>query len=220
MQSREPDFISQIMNCIPPYDDLVSECTELLKASLSNEGGYNNFIFLQNARFHATLMFLKTDPDRILEIARQDKHAAETVLKACATFIGSEAVLSEEAKIAIAKLMLRYDDYKKSGGSKSRFKQHPINILVIFMLHGLKQKYGILPTRGDETSTQFAGCDIAAQACVNNGIENPRSFDSVKKVWMNRRKYFPGHASDKEMFDAILLDLPTYIQRLTLADTK
>ena len=37
---------------------------------------------------------------------------------------------------------------------------------------------------------------------------------------MNRRKYFPGHASDEEMFDAILLDLPTYIQRLALADSQ
>ena len=208
------------MNVTPGYDDLVLECSKLLKTDISEEGGYNDFTFLQNARFQATLMFLKTDPDRILEIAQQDKQAAEIVLKACATFIGSEAVMSEEAKITIAKLMLRYEDYKKAAGSKSRFKQHPINILVIFMLRGLKQKYGISPTRGDETSTPFAGCDIAAQACLNNGIERPTTYEGVKTVWMNRRKYFPGHASDEEMFDAILLDLPTYIQRLALADVK
>jgi len=208
------------MNNKPTFNDLVSECSELLKTSLSEEGGHNDFALLQNARFQAALMFLKTDPDRILEIAQQDKQAAETVLKACATFIGSAAVMPEEAKLAIAKLMLRYEDYKKAAGSKSRFKQHPINILVIFMLRGLTQKYGIAPTRGDETSTQFAGCDIAAQACLNNGLERPISYESVKTVWMNRRKYFPGHASDEEMFDAILLDLPTYIQRLALADSK
>jgi|GEM_PF-2278989 hypothetical protein len=208
------------MNNKPTFNDLVLECSELLKTSLSEEGGYNDFTFLQNARFQSTLMFLKTDPDRILEIAQQDKQAAETVLKACATFIGSAAVMSEEAKLAIAKLMLRYEDYKKAAGSKSRFKQHPINILVIFMLRGLTQKYGIAPTRGDETSTQFAGCDIAAQACLNNGLERPTTYEGVKTVWMNRRKYFPGHASDEEMFDAILLDLPTYIQRLALADTQ
>jgi len=208
------------MNVTPGYDDLVLECSKLLKTGISEEGGYNDFTFLQNARFQATLMFLKTDPDRILEIAQQDKQAAEIVLKACATFIGSEAVMSEEAKITIAKLMLRYEDYKKAAGSKSRFKQHPINILVIFMLRGLKQKYGIAPTRGDETSTPFAGCDIAAQACLNNGIERPTTYEGVKTIWMNRRKYFPGHASDEEMFDAILLDLPTYIQRLALADVK
>jgi hypothetical protein len=208
------------MNVTPGYDDLVLECSKLLKTGISEEGGYNDFTFLQNARFQATLMFLKTDPDRILEIAQQDKQAAEIVLKACATFIGSEAVMSEEAKITIAKLMLRYEDYKKAAGSKSRFKQHPINILVIFMLRGLKQKYGIAPTRGDETSTPFAGCDIAAQAFLNNGIERPTTYEGVKTVWMNRRKYFPGHASDEEMFDAILLDLPTYIQRLALADVK
>lgn len=208
------------MNVTPGYDDLVLECSELLKTSISEEGGYNDFTFLQNARFQATLMFLKADPDRILEIAEQDKQAAEIVLKACATFIGSEAVMSEEAKITIAKLMLRYEDYKKAAGSKSRFKQHPINILVIFMLRGLKQKYGISPTRGDETSTPFAGCDIAAQACLNNGIERPTTYEGVKTIWMNRRKYFPGHASDEEMFDAILLDLPAYIQRIALANTK
>ena len=208
------------MNNKPTFNDLVLECSELLKTSLSEEGGYNDFTFLQNARFQSTLMFLKTDPDRILEIAQQDKQAAETVLKACATFIGSAAVMSEEAKLAIAKLMLRYEDYKKAAGSKSRFKQHPINILVIFMLRGLTQKYGIAPTRGDETSTQFAGCDIVAQACLNNGVERPTTYEGVKTVWMNRRNYFPGHASDDEMFDAILLDLPTYIQQLALADSK
>ena len=208
------------MNVTPGYDDLVLECSKLLKTDISEEGGYNDFTFLKNARFQATLMFLKTDPDRILEIAQQDKQAAEIVLKACATFIGSEAVMSEEAKITIAKLMLRYEDYKKAAGSKSRFKQHPINILVIFMLRGLTQKYGIAPTRGDETSTQFAGCDIAAQACLNNGVERPTTYEGVKTVWMNRRKYFPGHASDEEMFDAILLDLPAYIQRIALANTK
>lgn len=208
------------MNDKPTFDNLVRECTELLKTSLSEEGGYNDFTFLQNARFQATLMFLKTDPDRILEIAQQDKQATETVLKACGTFIGPAAVMSEEAKITIAKLMLRYEDYKKAAGSKSRFKQHPLNILVIFMLRVLTQKYGIAPTRGDETSTQFAGCDIAAQACLNNGVERPTTYEGVKTVWMNRRKYFPGHASDEEMFDAILLDLPTYIQRLALADSQ
>ena len=208
------------MNVTPTYEDMVIECTELLKISFSDEGGFNDFTFLQNARFQAALMFLKTDPDRILEIAQQDKHAAETVLKACAAHLGSEAVLSEDAKITIAKLMLRYEDYKKTAGSKSRFKQHPINILIIFMLRGLKQKYGIAPTRGDETSTPFAGCDIAAQACLNNGIDRPTTYEGVKTVWMNRRKYFPGHASDEEMFDAILLDLPTYIQRLAIADVK
>ena len=208
------------MNNNPTYDDLVNEYSELLKTSLSEVGGYKDITFLQNARFQASLMFLKTDPDRILEIAQQDKQAAETVLKACATFIGSEAVLPEEAKITIAKLMLRYEDYKKAAGSKSRFKQHPLNILVIFMLRGLTQKYGITPTRGDETSTQFAGCDIAAQACLNNGVERPTTYEGVKTVWMNRRKYFPVHASDEEMFDTILLDLPTYIQRLALADTQ
>lgn len=208
------------MNSKPTFDDLVSECTEVLKTSLSEEGGYNDFTMLQTARFHATLMFLKTNPDRILEIAQQDKQAAETVLKACATFIDNEAALSEEAKTTITKLMLRYEDYKKAAGSKSRFKQHPLNILVIFMLRGLTQKYGIAPTRGDETSTLFAGCDIAAQACLNNGIDRPTTYEGVKTVWMNRRKYFPGHASDEEMFDAIISDLPTYIQRLVLADTK
>ena len=101
------------MNNKPTYDDLVSECTGLLKTSLTEAGGYNDFTLLQNARFQATLMFLKTDPDRVLEIAQQDKQAVETVLKACATFIGSAAVMSEEAKLAIAKLMLRYEDYKK-----------------------------------------------------------------------------------------------------------
>ena len=208
------------MNNKPTYYDLVSEYTELLKTSLSEEGGRNDFTLLQIARFKATLMFLKTDPDRILEIARQDTQAAETVLKACATFVRSEAVLSEEARITIAKLMLRYEDYKKAAGYKSRFKQHPLNILIIFMLRGLMQKYSIAPTRGDETSTQFAGCDIAAQVCLNNGMERPTTYEGVKKVWMNRRKYFPGHASDEDMFDAILLDLPTYVQRLALADTK
>jgi hypothetical protein len=208
------------MNNNPTYDDLVNEYSELLKTSLSEVGRYDDLTLLQNARFEATLMFLKKDPERILEIAQQDKHAAETVLKACATFIGSAAVMSEEAKLAIAKLMLRYEDYKKAAGSKSRFKQHPLNILVIFMLRGLTQKYGIAPTRGDETSTQFAGCDIAAEACLNNGMERPITYEGVKTVWMNRRKYFPGHASDEEMFDAILLDLPTYIQRLALADSK
>ena len=208
------------MNDKPTFDNLVRECTELLKTSLSEEGGYNDITFLQNARFQATLMFLKTDPDRILEIAQQDKQATETVLKACGNFIGSAAVMSEEAKTTIAKLMLRYEDYKKAAGSKSRFKQHPLNILVIFMLRGLTQKYGIAPTRGDETSTQFAGCDIAAQACLNNGVKRPTTYEGVKTVWMNRRKYFPGHASDEEMFDAILLDLPTYIQRLALADSQ
>ena len=208
------------MKVTPGYDDLVLECSELLKTSLSEEGGFNHFTFLQNARFQATLMFLKTEPDRIFEIAQQDKRAAETVLKACATFIGSAAVMSEEAKITIAKLMLRYEDLKKAAGSKSRFKQHPINILIIFMLRGLKQKYDIAPTRGDETSTPFAGCDIAAKACLNNGFERPTTYEGVKTVWMNRRKYFPGHASDDEMFDAILLDLPTYIRRLALADMK
>ena len=208
------------MNDKPTFDDLVLEYTELLKNSLREQGGRNDFTLLQSARFKATLMFLKTDPDRILEIAQQEKQAAETVLKACATFIGSEVVLSKEAKITIAKLMLRYEEYKKAAGSKSRFKQHPLNILVIFMLRGLTQKYGIAPTRGDETSTQFAGCDIAAQACLNNGVERPTTYEGVKTVWMNRRKYFPGHASDEEMFDAILLDLPTYIQRLALADSQ
>ena len=208
------------MNNNPTYDDLVNEYSELLKTSLSEVGRYDDLTLLQNARFEATLMFLKKDPERILEIAQQDKHAAETVLKACATFIGSAAVMSEEAKLAIAKLMLRYEDYKKAAGSKSRFKQHPLNILVIFMLRGLTQKYGIAPTRGDETSTQFAGCDIAAEACLNNGMERPITYEGVKTVWMNRRKYFPGHASDEEMFDEILLDLPSYIQRLALADSK
>ena len=98
------------MNNKPTYDDLVRECTELLKTSLSEVGGYKVITFLQNARFQASLMFLKTDPDRILEIAQQEKQAAETVLKACATFIGSAAVMSEEAKITIAKLMFRYED--------------------------------------------------------------------------------------------------------------
>ena len=208
------------MNDIPTYDELVTECSELLKTSLSEVGRYDDLTLLQNARFQASLMFLKNDPDRILEIAQQDKQAAETVLKACGAFIGSAAVMSEEAKITIAKLMLRYEDYKKAAGSKSRFKQHPLNILVIFMLRGLTQKYGIAPTRGDETSTQFAGCDIAAQACLKNGMERPTTYEGAKTVWMNRRKYFPGHASDEEMFDAILLDLPTYIQRLALADSK
>ena len=116
--------------------------------------------------------------------------------------------------------MWRYEDFKKSVGASSRFKQHPINFQVIFMVAGLKRIYGIAPTRGDDTSTQFSGCDIAAAACVNNNLKKPTSYDGVKKVWMNRRKYFPGHASDEEMFDAILLDLPTYIQRLALADSK
>ena len=105
------------MNNKPTYEDLVSEYTELLETSLSEEGGPNDFTLLQKARFKVTMMFLKTDPDRILEIAQQDKQASETVLKACATFIGSEAVLPEEAKITIAKLMLRYEDYKKAAGS-------------------------------------------------------------------------------------------------------
>ena len=154
------------MNNIPTYDELVSECTEDLKIAFSDEGGFNDYDSLQRMWFHATLMYLKTDPARILEIAKQNRKSVETVLKACAVYLGSEANISENAKTIMAKLMLNYEDYKKSVGSKSRFKQHPINIQIIFMVYGLLQKYDIAPTRGEGTATQFSGCDIAAAACV------------------------------------------------------
>ena len=208
------------MNGTPTYDELVSEYTELLKTSLSDEGGYNDYTFLQNARFYTALMFLKKDPIRILQIAKQDRQAVEIVLKACAHYVASSAALSKDAKDAIRNFMWRYEDFKKSVGAGSRFKQHPINFQVIFMVAGLKNTYGIAPTKGDETSTKFSGCDIAAAACVNNNLKKPTSYDGVKKVWMNRHKYFPGHASDEELFDALTKDLPTYVQLLALADSK
>ena len=208
------------MNGIPTYDELVSECTEDLKIAFSDEGGFNDYDSLQRMWFHATLMYLKTDPVRILEIAKQNRKSVETVLKACAVYLGSEANISENAKKIMAKFMLNYEDYKTSAGSKSRFKQHPINIQIIFMVYSLLQKYDIAPTRGEGTATQFSGCDIAAAACVKNKLNNPTSYEGVKHVWNSRKTYFPGYASDEEMFNAILLDLPTYIKRIALADSK
>lgn len=77
------------MNGIPTYDELVSECTEDLKIAFSDEGGFNDYDSLQRMWFQATLMYLKTDPVRILEIAKQNRKSVETVLKACAFYLVS-----------------------------------------------------------------------------------------------------------------------------------
>ena len=114
----------------------------------------------------------------------------------------------------MAKLMLNYEDYKKSVGSKvgSNNTQLTFRLSSWFMA---ATKIAQPPTRGEGTATQFSGCDIAA--CVKN---NNNLYEGVKHVWNNRKTYFPGYASDEEMFNAILLDLPTYIKRIALADSK
>ena len=49
----------------PQYDDLVSESVALLERSFSEEGGKNDFDFLDKARFYAALRCLRQIPKRL-----------------------------------------------------------------------------------------------------------------------------------------------------------
>ena len=202
----------------PSFDALVQEYTKKLKFVLSAEGGFNDYLLQQKAWFQRGLEFLENDPDRILELAAKDDKAAEATLIACAEFLGSHSHPSSEARLAIAKLLVSYEKLKKRGKRNSRFKQNAQNFQIILMIFNLKNKYRISPTRGEGTSTKYSGCDIMAQVCVNINMDKPTSYNGVKRLWVDRHKYFPGYTSDEELFAGITRDLETYIRSIADAD--
>lgn len=208
----------------PQYDDLVSESVALLERSFSEEGGKNDFDFLDKARFYAALRWLKTDPKKVIKVARYEKRAAHTVLLACAVFLASNQIIDTETRNIIAELMMNYEDYRGKSSSGARFDQHPINFQIIFLVYSLKKRYKISPTRGDGTKTKFSGCDVVAEACIKYGVERPRSYQAVKRVWLNRKRYFNQydiyHSSDEALFTFLMKDLPTFIESIAIADTK
>lgn len=212
------------MEDIPAYQDLVIECLNDLKQSFSDEGGNNNYDTYQKARFHSALRWLVTDPQKVLKVAGYEANAAQTMMKACSVFMASKALMSSEARHVIAELMLHYDDFIKNSNSNARFRQHPINIQIIFIIFGLKRKYEIRPTRNDGTRTKLSGCDIVAKACLLYGLKRPRSYQAVKRIWTNRKKYFlndeNSEFTDEQMFEMLIEDIPTYIEHLALADSK
>lgn len=208
------------MNDAPSYNDLLDECSELVRISLSEEAGSNDYKLLQSARFHAAVDFLRNAPHRLDEITLQDKQAVEITLKACAVYLATEKNITDEANKVIVKHMLNYEIQKDSAGSGARFKQNLINFQLIFIIYGFKKKYGLSATKGDHTSTRYSACDIVAKACVENKLERPLSYDSVRRIWLNRHRYFPGYSSDEQMFEALLNDLPTYVESIALADYK
>ena len=85
------------MNDIPTYDELVSECTEDLKIAFSDEGGFNDYDTLQRMWFHATLMYLKTDPVYLRD-CQTKQEISGNCFEACCLPKGSEANISENAK--------------------------------------------------------------------------------------------------------------------------
>ena len=208
----------------PPFDDLVSASVAFLERSFSEEGGKNDFDFLDKARFYAALRWLKTDPKKVIKVARYEKRAAHTMLLACAVFLVSNKIIDTETRNIIAELMMNYEDYRGKSSSGARFDQHPINFQIIFLVYSLKKRYKISPTRGDGTKTKFSGCDVVAEACMKYGVERPRSYQAVKRVWLNRKRYFNQydiyHSSDEALFTFLMKDLPTFIESIAIADTK
>ena len=146
------------------------------------------------------------------------------MLLACAVFLASNQIIDTGTRNIIAELMMNYEGYRGKSSSGARFDQHPINFQIIFLVYSLKKRYKISPTRGDGTKTKFSGCDVVAEACIKYGVERPRSYQAVKRVWLNRKRYFNQydiyHSSDEALFTFLMKDLPTFIESIALADTK
>ena len=212
------------MNKASEFDLLVEQCAEKLRYSFSEDGGQHDYDFLEKSRFYAALNWLKNDPEKVLKVAQYEKSAAEVMLLAAGAYISKNLILSPRTQETIALLMLNYEEYRANTSVRARFREHPKNIAIIFQIYGLKRRDNIMPLRGDETSTEFSGCDIAAEACRKIGLERPTSYQAVKRIWTNRKKYFHRHIgediSDEQMLSSISKDINSYIESIALADTK
>lgn len=212
------------MNKDSKFDLLVEQCAEKLRYSFSEAGGQHDYDFLEKTRFYAALNWLKTDPEKVLKVAQYEKAAAEVMLLAAGAYIGKNPSLSTKTQKTIALLMLNYEAYRANTSVRTRFREHPKNIVIIFHIYGMKRRENIAPLWGDETNTEFSGCDIAAEACRKIGLERPTSYQAVKRIWTNRKKYFHRYIgediSDEQMIGSISRDINSYIESIALADTK
>lgn len=206
------------------FDELVEFAVEYLQTQLSDHNGTLGAMNISKFRIAAANFLLNQEPYKILEVASTSKNAAKDMLEAVANFLTSSSSFSPEALEAIAYLLTNYDDYSRNTADETRFERNIINIHIIVVLISLRDTYGIRPSRNNVTSDKISGCDIVAAAVVSLGLAGPRSFESVKHVWVNRKYYFHefihGPYSDEKLEELLFGSYEGFLTTFSLADAK
>lgn len=210
----------------PNFDQLVEVTAEYLRSQLSDHDGRLGGMTISKFRIAAAYRLLKEDPAKVLEIAAKSKQAAKDMLEAVANFLTSSSSFSVETLEVIAYLLTNYDTYSKNTADETRFESNPIKIHVIFALLTLRETYGVHPLRNSGTrgSEKTCGCDIVAAAVLQLGIDRPRSFEGVRRIWVDRKRYFqkfmPGTYSDDKLDELLFGSHEDFVEIFALADAK
>ena len=210
----------------PNFDQLVEVTAEYLRSQLTDHDGHLGGINISTFRIAAAYRWLKEDPTKVLEIAEKSKHAAKDMLEAVANFLTSSSSFSAEALEVIAYLLTNYDTYSKNTADETRFESNPIKIHVILALLTLRETYGVNPLRntGNRGSEKTCGCDIVAAAVLKLGFDRPQSFAGVRRIWVDRKRYFqkfmPGTYSDDKLDELLFGYYEDFVEIFALADAK
>jgi hypothetical protein len=210
----------------PNFDQLVEVTAEYLRSQLTDHDSHLGGINISKFRIAAAYRWLKEDPAKVLEIAGKSKHAAKDMMEAVANFLTSSSAFSTEALEVIAYLLTNYDTYSKNTADETRFESNPLKIHVILALLTLRETYGVNPLRKSATrgSEKTCGCDIVAAAVLQLGFDRPRSFDGVRRIWVDRKRYFqnfiPGTYTDEKLDELLFGNHENFVEIFALADAK
>ena len=210
----------------PNFDQLVEVTAEYLRSQLTDHDSHLGGINISKFRIAAAYRWLKEDPAKVLEIAGKSKHAAKDMMEAVANFLTSSSAFSAEALEVIAYLLTNYDTYSKNTADETRFESNPLKIHVILALLTLRETYGVNPLRKSATrgGEKTCGCDIVAAAVLQLGFDRPRSFDGVRRIWVDRKRYFqnfiPGTYTDEKLDELLFGNHENFVEIFALADAK
>ena len=90
----------------------------------------------------------------------------------------------------------------------------------------LRETYGVNPLRntGNRGSEKTCGCDIVAAAVLQLGFDRPQSFAGVRRIWVDRKRYFqkfmPGTYSDDKLDELLFGYYEDFVEIFALADAK
>jgi hypothetical protein len=210
----------------PDFDQLVEVTAEYLRSQLTDHDGHLGGMTISKFRIAAAYRWLKEDPSKVLEIAAKSKKAAKDMLEAAANFLTSSSSFSAEALEVIAYLLTNYDTYSKNTADETRFESNPLKIHVILALLTLRETYGVNPLRKSATrgSEKTCGCDIVAAAILQLGFARPRSFEGVRRIWVDRNRYFqnfiPRTYTDEKLDELLFGCHEDFVEIFALADAK
>lgn len=210
----------------PNYDQLVKFSADYLRSQLSDHDGHLGGMSISKFRIAAAHKWLKEDPAKVLETAGTSKQAAKDMLAAIANFLTSSSSFPPEALEVIAYLLTNYDTYSKNTADETRFESNPLKIHIILALLTLRETYGVNPLRKSATrgSEKICGCDIVAAAVLQLGFDRPRSFEGVRRIWVDRKRFFqsfiPGTYSDDKLDEILFSCDEDFAEIFALADAK